>query len=157
MYDNLHWLMQHVGRCLIRRRDDLRNKNTGAIPSEHTRVIWVAMLARPISDDPDLSKIWKLRRKFNEVLADPLEIENYMHIMTIKDMEEDHYFDSRGNLTIKGQQQYWLNLNDQLKAFEYHSTDLRPARSENSFRGRECNRNRDCGSRDSHRNDRSHR
>ena len=60
--------MIQIGRNLTARREDLKDKHLGAVDSSVTRVIWVRMLARPLSDDPELSKIWRLRRKFNDVL-----------------------------------------------------------------------------------------
>ena len=132
IYSNMCWLLQQFGRNLNSRRDDFRNKNTGAVPPTFTRVLWVQMLARPISDDPELARIWKLRRKFNEVLNDLFAIEQYMHVVPIKDMEEFKYFDNHGNLTNAGKECFWLSLNDQIKAFEYHRTDLRPSAAQKS-------------------------
>ena len=84
------------------------------------------MLARPISDNPDLAKVWKLCRKFNEVLDEALKVEQYMHILTVRDMEESNYFDINGNLTPTGQRQYWRNINHQMKEFDHNKIDLRP-------------------------------
>ena len=81
------------------------------------------MLARPISDDPHLAKIWKLRQKFNKVLDDIMEIEQFMYVMPIRNMEESKYFDDQGHLTKAGKNQFWLSLNDQFKAFEYASQE----------------------------------
>ena len=124
LFDNLQWLSRQFGRNLLARREDLKSKNIGAVHPEITRVIWVRMLARPIVDDPELSKIWKLRRKFNDVMDDLFEVEQYMHVMAINDKEEFQYFDNRGHLTVAGQREFWLSLNQQLKAFEYHNIDL---------------------------------
>ena len=126
IFDNLHWLLQQFGCNLTARRDDLKNKNPGTMAQAFTRVIWVQMLARPISEEPKLARVWKLRRKFNDVLDDLCEIKQYMHVLPIKDMEEFKFFDSRGNLTTAGKKQFWLQLNEQIKAFEYHKTELRP-------------------------------
>ena len=129
IFDHLHWLCQQIGRNLLARRENLRDQNPGAVPYFHTKVIWVKMLSRPISDDPKLSQVWRLRRKYNDVMDDLLDIEEYMHILNIHDMEEFKYFDNRGNLTSSGKHQFWLNFNDQLKSFEYNKCDLRPVSS----------------------------
>ena len=126
IFDNLHWLLIQFGHNLITRREDLRAKNTGATPPFFTKVIWVQMLARPISEDPKLARIWKLHRKFNDVLDNLCEIEEYMHVLPIREMEEFKFFDERDNLTPAGEKHYWLHLNDQIKAFEYNNTDHRP-------------------------------
>ena len=82
------------------------------------------MLSRPIPDDPQLANLWKLRRKFNEVMDDLFEVERFSHVMNIHDMEEFKYFDGHGNLTAVCKKQFWIGINDQIKAFEYHKMDL---------------------------------
>ena len=81
------------------------------------------MLARPLTENRKLAKLWKLRRKFNEVLTDLLEIEQYMHVMTIPNMDEAKYFDNGSALTEMGKKQFWVSLNDQFKSFKYHALD----------------------------------
>ena len=115
MFDNLNWLTKQIGRCITQHREELKKCKPGSVAAEVPRVIWVSMLARPISDDPFFTKIWKISRKFNQVLEDILEIENFMHIMFIQGMEELKFFDSRGDLTSAGQWQFWHNLDDQIK------------------------------------------
>ena len=41
IFDNLTWLSKAIGRCLISRREDLKDKNYRAVSPEFTRVIWV--------------------------------------------------------------------------------------------------------------------
>ena len=81
------------------------------------------MLARPFTENRKLAKLWKLRRKFNDVLTDLLEIEQYMHVMTIPNMDEARYFDNCGALMEIGKKQFWVSLNEQFKSFEYHALD----------------------------------
>ena len=131
IFTHLNWLSKQIGRCLVKRRDNLKSLKPSAVSTEQTRVIWVSMLTRPITDNQSWASIWKLHRKFNEVLEDLLEIENFMHIMHIGDMEEERFFDSRGDLTIEGQKQFWRNLDKQLKNFDFHKTELPPVPSRN--------------------------
>ena len=106
-FDNLLWLVKCIARCMLTRREDLKRKHLGAAARETTKIIWINMLARPIDDEnPQLARIWKLRRKFNEVLSDIIEGESYMNVMTLANMEEIKYFDWQGNLTETGRNQF---------------------------------------------------
>ena len=119
MVDNVNWLLKQVAKCLLTHREDIRSKNPGALANEITRVIWIPMLTQPIMDNNALARIWHLRRKFNLVLQDLLQIEWYMHYLPIERMEEAHYFDHYGNLTSAGKKAFWLNFDKQFKELDY--------------------------------------
>ena len=120
IFDNLHWLMQQIGKCLITCREDLKSKNPGAITPEYTHIVWIEMLTRPITEDLELARIWKVRRKFNSVLRDLLKIEEFMDSINIQNMQEDKYYDTFGELTSAGQTAFWCNLDKQLKEYEFN-------------------------------------
>ena len=82
------------------------------------------MLTRPITHDYNLKQIWRLHPKFNDALESILNIEKYMHIITIHSMEEDKYFDACGNLTNAGKQAYWRQLNEEVKKLDHSLADL---------------------------------
>ena len=113
--DNARWLLKQIAKALLARHDELKAKRSGAVPSDLTRVVWVKMLARPHSDNATLIPIWKLRGKFNGCLAEVLEVEDYMHPITLQKVNEFCHFDAFGNLTSAGQMQFWRELNDQIK------------------------------------------
>ena len=66
--EHLSWLVKQVSKSLLTRHEDLKNRNPGTVTAELTRVIWVKMLTRPITEDTVLKKVWKLRPKFNSAL-----------------------------------------------------------------------------------------
>ena len=111
LYDNINWLFKQVGKCLITRHEDLMDKNLGSVSQDKTRILWVPMLTRPITEDPELAKLWKLCRKYNEILEHHLEVENFMHLIKLPHMEEFSYFDQFGNLTTNGQHSFWKSMN----------------------------------------------
>ena len=118
IYDNVDWLLKQIAKGLLTRRKDLKSKNIGAVDSEPTRVIWVKMLTRPVTSDQKLARIWKLKRKFNKVLEDRLQVENFMHLITVHNMDEHHYFDVFGQLTNAGLHAYWSSLDQEIKELD---------------------------------------
>ena len=60
-------------------------------------------------------------------MDDLFEVERFSHVMNICDMEEFKYFDGRGNLTAAGKKQFWIGINNQIKASEYQKIDLQPS------------------------------
>ena len=79
----LNWLLLQLRRCLQARRENLKTVHKGAVLPEYTEVIWVKMLARPMSEDPNLIKVLKLWRKFNETLEELLLNESGSYIETL--------------------------------------------------------------------------
>ena len=65
-----------------------------------------------------------MRTKFNEALGKVLQIENYMHVITLAKVNEYGHFDQFRNLTISGQVQFWKELNDQIKLFGHSNVPL---------------------------------
>ena len=82
------------------------------------------MIARPVSADPDLIKMLKLRRKFNETLEDLLKKENNMYIITLSSVVENSYFTENGQLTKAGRLQFWAEVNHQVRLLEENPEDF---------------------------------
>ena len=122
----LKWLIPQLNHYLATRRENLKSTRIGSVSSEPTRIIWVKMLARPLSSNNELIKILKLRRKFNETLEDLLAHEKYTHIMSIVELSEEKYFTYSGHLTELGKTNFWCELIATLKRFDYHDDELIP-------------------------------
>ena len=127
----LAWLIRQITRNLESRHDNLNTVRTGSLLPEYTKIFWVKMLAQPMSHNPDLIKILKLRCKLNETLEELLLKESNMHIITLSSVVEDNRFTLEGDLTKSGRIQFWAEVNYHLKRFDFKEDDLLPKK----FRG----------------------
>ena len=122
----LFWLHREITRTLQARRENLRNIKPGSISAEPTRVIWVKMLARPLSTIDELIRVLKLRRKFNDIIDDLARDDTLMHVMSLSTLNEFIHFTNFGDLSAHGQTDFWIEVNDQIKLFDYHQIELKP-------------------------------
>ena len=125
---SLKWLITQINRMLKAQHEDLKAKKVGSVATDHMQVIWMKMFPRPISANGNLVKILKLRRKFNETLEELLTDEENMHILSITNLTESNYFSYSGDLTAKGMKVFWMEVNHQMKRFNYHEIDLTPVK-----------------------------
>ena len=116
--DQANWLIGQVSKLLMARREDLKSKKPGSVTADLTRVIWVNMLARPEYNNPYLNTLFDLRQTYNGKMKKLLEVEKYMHIIEVPNMEEYKYFNKQGELTTLGKEEFWLNFNAELKALD---------------------------------------
>ena len=126
----INWMLRKIERGIESRRDNLKKLQPGSVVDE-TCMIWVKMIPRPRSDDLELIKILKLRRKFNETLEDALTEKSSMYIMNIHSMTEQNYFTTRGRLTKSGQVQLWMEINHHLKEFDEDKRAFIPIKQKN--------------------------
>ena len=82
------------------------------------------MLACPHNHNPDLVKILKLRRKFNETLEKALVNEDFMHTIHLSSVSGAAFFNTAGGLTKSGQIQFWAEINHHMKGFDYKEDKL---------------------------------
>ena len=129
--EHLFWLMKQILNALITRREDLKQKNPGAVTADLCRVIWMKMLTRPITQDENLKKMWKLRPKFNDTLDNLLSVKKYMHMVNVPNMEEVKFFDQRGALTPLGKRNFWRNFNDEFRRIDFGITDHQKSKENN--------------------------
>ena len=133
-------MIKQISRALLTHREDLKDKNLGAVMADLTRVVWVQMLTRPITKDHELKKTWKLRPKFNSALEKILDIERYMHVINIPNMEEFRFFDSKGELTSTGKEAFWKHLNTEIRRLDFNLAEAHqklisdPVRETNKLR-----------------------
>ena len=115
---NVYWLLHQMSKALLTRREDLKGKWMGAVTGTLTRIIWVKMLTRPMISDSRLKKIFALKRKFNDILAEFIELEASMHLIEIPNMEEHKYFNKFGDLTNSGKRNFWRGFCKALKSLD---------------------------------------
>ena len=115
----LTWLINKIERAIEARRENLKKLRPGAVLPMDTIVMWMKMVARPLSTDQDLIKILKLRRKFNETLEDLLCGHDNMKIILLSSVTEGVFFTTSSDLSKSGKTQFWAEINHQIKNFEY--------------------------------------
>ena len=115
-----------MSQLLLEQCQDLKKKRPGSVHTTPTRVLWVKMLTRPMSDNPVLSRVWKCRSKFNQELENILKIEQFMRIVSVRHMEEHKFFNILGDLTQQGQHHYWNNINSLICHFDFQRNVFDP-------------------------------
>ena len=123
---NITWLHKNIVKPLDRCREDLKDKRIGATAPEHTRLIWVKMLVHPWTNNEHLKKIWTLCQKFNDELEELVNLEKYSHIIKVRTVNELYHFEANGDLTRRGKQEFWSEVNTIIKQFELCKTELKP-------------------------------
>ena len=133
MASTLHYLIKQIDTYIEHRRQDLQDKQLGALHPFDTKVIWVRMLQRrtssntPIPDDlTPLQEAANLRGKFNSILEERLfdGKDNVHRIMSI-DVRSSK-FDLGGNLTSSGKEEFWMEVTRAFKKFDPDEIKLRP-------------------------------
>ena len=115
-----------MDRLIESRRDNLSSIKRGAVALDQTQFIWVKMVTRPRSDKPELIKTLKLRRKFNDAIADVAKDNKNMLVMNLTTLTEFKHFDDFGNLTASGQATFWKEVNAQVHKFDNQEIALHP-------------------------------
>ena len=98
------------------------------------------MLARPLSNIEELVRVLKLRRKFNDTLDDLARNDNLMHIMSLSTLNEFLHFNTNGDLSANGQTDFWVEVNDQMKLFDYHQIELKPFVNTKAISGKQADK-----------------
>ena len=141
--DCLYWLVKEINKIFEIRRDDLKSKKLGSLSTAtEPRVIWVAMIHRPIIQDERMKEIYNKRSKFNRALSAAVTRFRYHHIMYIDNVCEESHFDRIGKLTAKGKSEMWLELIHQVKLFDSETINLKPrpptSMKQRNGKGDEC-------------------
>ena len=127
----LAWLFKHFNRLITCYRDDLKSKRQGALVSTfEPRIIWIAMIGRPILGSITERKIVGLKKCFNQLLSDLVAKERYMYILFPEiDEANPQHFTAQGKLSELGKYEYWLDINKEMRLFDRHNTELKPSTS----------------------------
>ena len=78
-----------------------------------------------VSCGENLSQIFNLRPKFNDALNDATVRAN-QRILTINSCNTGSHFDHKGNLSDKGKDAFWMEIDDLLHRFDGNQVKLLP-------------------------------
>ena len=92
------------------------NKKPGAVSQQHTQVIWVKMINRPVPADRLRGNVLSLRNKFNYILEEALAKRNGK-ILSIESLIAAD-FDRNFDLTTYGRIQFLKELDHFAKKFD---------------------------------------
>ena len=117
-----NWYATQLSRAIEARLETLHKKRRGAIAQEETSIIWVEMTERPYIHH---KFIMRNRNKFNKSINDmAVRSKNtrVLHLETLK----FHHFDTFGQLTYAGLNQYWREVDSKVKSFLMGENELTP-------------------------------
>ena len=123
----IQWLLDQISRAIEIHKENLYNRKPGALATgSEPRLIWVAMLKRPIIHDAKWAAIYSLTWKFNEILEQVIACDRRSHILKPNLPGDASLFDIWGNLTASGKIDYWCEIDKQVRDFNCSKTDLKP-------------------------------
>ena len=123
--DNNKWLLVNIDQKLETRKEDLHKTRPGSVSqSSEPRLIWVQMLRRP--DYTTNKEIFSLTRKYNDALEEVVSRNRHSHILMPEIWLNSANFERSGKVTLVGKEEYWLNVDEQIKQFDHYKTDLMP-------------------------------
>ena len=128
----LEWLFKKINKALDRRFEDLVGKRPGAMdPLQRTRIIWIKMINRPISDrNRKIKEAIMQRNLFNGILETLVRKEGFMYIMNVDAFdnykETVHLFNYDSELNPDGKFTFWSEVNKIFQKFEQFAVDLKP-------------------------------
>ena len=123
----VRWFMRQVDMILRRKKVNFLDKKPGALTGLSLKTIYVKMLRKVglFNDSSHIAKALQLRTKFNDALNDAVAKVG-QHILTINSCNGYEHFNQHGNLSIKGKNNFWWELDDLLERFELSKIKLLP-------------------------------
>ena len=112
---------------LHHKKVDFLDKKPGALTGLATKTIYVKMLRQigSFNEDSRMYASLQLRSKFNDALNDAVAKVD-QHILGINSCNAYEHFNRHGNLSIKGKNNFWWELNDLIERFELNKVKLLP-------------------------------
>ena len=124
----VNWLTHQIDMAIRRKRLKLLEKKPGSVTNEEDpTVIYVNMVkrAKRYIEGSYLAKICTLRAKFNELLNDAAARQGN-HVLSIRSLNNEQFFDVKGNLSETGRAAYWWELDELIEMFELKKVKLLP-------------------------------
>ena len=110
----MSWIARQLCRELEARVEMLLKKRPGAVDHvEDTVIIWVEIFDRPYIG---FKLAMKNRNKFNKIVNDITIWEKNTKVLNLSSLHWDH-FDHLGQLTFSSRNQYWREIDSQMKDF----------------------------------------
>ena len=123
----VNWLVKEFDIQTKRRQDTITEARPGAVFADDPTIIFIRMLRR-VEHQPlgsRLDTIFSFRSKFNDSLNDAArKIEQKM--LTINSCNTSAHYDRWGQLTIRGETDYWKELDELVEKFDLDKIKLRP-------------------------------
>ena len=116
------WCVQQINMIVHRKRLDLLEKRPGVIAGHATTIIFVRMMRRIGNHkmDSKIGKVLELRSKFNDVGKIG------QHMLTITSCNSYDHFNHKGDLSLIGKSEFWLEIDDLIHRFERNKIKLLP-------------------------------
>ena len=130
------WLKRNINASLATRKEDLKVKRPGALMNAETPIIiWILALPRP--PNSKRKEIFALVKKFNDIFNSICDEQSNAIQITLATVNEANYFDCEGRLTAVGKEQFWKELDTQIKEIDRtHFTQFQfkttPPRNDNT-------------------------
>ena len=121
------WLVKQVSILIRQHRVELLQKKPRAVFGAHLRVVYTCMIrcVDTFRRGSKLDEVYSLRAKFNDALNNAAARSN-QYILTINSCCTSAHFDQWGNLSQKGKEAFWAEMDDLLERFDRDQIKLLP-------------------------------
>ena len=119
----LNHVLKQVDKLIDRKKQLMNEIKPGSITASEPKFIWVKMFDRPGKGD----KSMKQRDKFNAILEEALSTRNHSYIIDVNKAMFAACFDRYSYLTPVGKENFWLEIDRQIKGFDRQEISLKPS------------------------------
>ena len=123
-----NWFVCQINSVIRRKKIDLYDCKPGALSGFSTRIIFGRMIRRIGNfSNKKTALLCSLRPRFNDSLNDAVaKINQYIMTMIINSCNTYEHFDHAGNLSIKGKQDLWSEVDELVQKFDANRVKLLP-------------------------------
>ena len=124
---NINWLLKQIDIAVRRTRLQILEKKPGAVNGDDLKIIYMQMIrcVEHYKNTSKMAKVCGLRSKFNEFLSEAAGRFN-TYILSIRSCTGPEYFDHLGNLSVKGKDAFWWELDELIEKFKANQVKLLP-------------------------------
>ena len=126
--DSINWLTRQIHIAIKRKRLELMERKPGTIYGQDPSIIYVRMIRRidlNLRRNSVKDEQFALCAKFNDALNNAVARLN-QHIMTIASCNTSSHFTHLGELSTKGKDFFWWEIDDLLEKFNRKDIKLLP-------------------------------
>ena len=123
----VQYFVNQISLLIKRKKIAFIDKKPGSLRGYSPTIIFVRMLRRvgSFSDQSKIYSLLKLRAKFNDALNDAVAKTEH-RILTIRSCNSYDHFDRHGNLSSKGKNYFWMELDELIERYESNKVKLFP-------------------------------